>query len=321
MPDPVVNATAPAAAPTPATPSVVPPVEGAKPPMDAKAPPPAASAKAEAPKPTAAEIRKLKVKLDGADIDMSEEDVIKLAQKGGSAEKRFLEAANLKKQVEQVLDLLKTNPAEAMKRLGQDPRKFSEEFLVEALKREAESPEQKRIRETEEKLKNYEKQETVREATAKKQAEEAAASAKQKANAEKEAQIIAKFDSIFTEALSKSGLPKNARTVARMAELQRVNLRSKGGYTAEQLAEVVRQDYDSEFKTRTDDLNGDQIIELLSRVNPDLLKKITKAQIAKLKGAPQKFSQNTAQVPVTQDEGTGMHKNWRELQKARRRFQ
>lgn len=318
---PVVTApvTTPAQVP-PSTQAAAVNAANAKTPTDGTPPP----AKAEPAKPaTPAEIRKIKIKLEGKEEELTEDEAAIWAQKGKGADKRFAEASALKKQVEEVLQLMKSNTPEAMKRLGLDPRKFSEEFLIEALKREAESPEQKKIRETEEKLKAYEKAEADRDAATKKKTEEDAAAAKIRDNQRKEAEIIAKYDTLFVAALEKSGLPKNAYTVKRMAELQRVNLKSKSAYTADQLAEVVRQDYDTEMKHRTDGLDGEKLLEFITKINPDLLKKIAKAQIAKLKGKPQQFTPANPvdpAAPPSADNGS-VHKSWRDLQLARRKFQ
>ena len=281
---------APAATPTPAV--------GAKPPVEAKAP-----------APTPAEIRKFRLKLEGKEEEVTEDEVIALAQKGKSADRRFQEAAGVRKEAEDVLEFIKQNPGEALKKLGLDPRKFSEEYLVEALKREAETPEAKEARETKEKLAAFERKEAEREAAKKKADEEAELTAKQAAKEKKEREIIDKYDGIFVAALEKCGLPKNAYTVKRMAELQRVNLKSKGDFSADQLAKIVREDYDSEFKHRTADMDGEKLIELLTSINPDLLKKITKAQIAKLKGK-QTFTQNT---PVPEPVSGEKPMSWREF--------
>lgn len=326
---PVSTTTAPAT-PTGAaiTPAQVPPSVQAAAAAGGKATTPVAAKAPEAPKsPTTAEIRKLKLKLNGADTEMTEDEVIRLAQQGGAASKRFEEAAAIRKQAEMVAELMKNNTAEAMKRLGIDPRKFSEEFLVEALKREAESPEQKNVRETREKLAAYEKAEADRAVAQKRQAEEAAKLAKQQEMHKKESEIIAKYDAMFVSALEKTGLPKNAQTVHRMATLMKVNLnnaRATGTtpYSAEQLAEVVKQDYDTEFTSRTSSLEGEQLIEALEKMSPGILKKLTKAQIAMLKAKPLQHTSPNPHQPVTDaKEDLGVHKSWRGLQKARRKFQ
>lgn len=302
MAEPIVT---PTATPTPALGGTPPVGDLTKVPAPAAAKPPVEAVKP----PTQAEIRKLKMKIDGKEEEITEEEAIVLAQKGKAADKRFQEAAAKQKEAEEVLEYIKQNPGEALKKLGLDPRKFSEEYLVEQLKREAETPEAKEIRETKEKLAAFEKKEAEREAAKKKADEEEAMSAKQRANAEKERQIIEKYDGIFLAALQKSGLPKNAYTVSRMAELQRVNLKSKGDFSADQLAKVVKEDYDAELKLRTSDMDGDKLIEMLTAINPDILKKITKAQIAKLKGK-QTF---TAPTDPTPPPSTEKPLTWREF--------
>jgi hypothetical protein len=259
--------------------------------------------------------RRLKLKIDGQEHDLSEEEVMQLASLSAGAQKRFSEAAALRKQAEEAVAYLKANPAEAMKKLGLDPRKFSEEFLVDALKREAESPEQKKVREYEEKIRSYE--------TAEKQRQEAAArkAAEDKANADRAAQeaktkeIAERYEKVFIEALEKSGLEKNAYTIKRMAEFQKINRKMKLDLTPDSLAKLVKEDVEKEVVTTVKDRTGDQLMELLG---PDLIKRITKAQIAKLKGAPQKFAQNQ-EVPAgnVQNEQVDPNapKSWRDIRR------
>lgn len=281
-----------------------------------EAPKPVEGAKA----PTTTEIRKLKLRLDGADLELPEEQVIALAQQSGAAQKRFLEAAQTKKQAEQVLEFLQKNPKAALERLGVDVRKFSEETLANILKIEQESPEQKKIRQTEEKLRSYEEKEKAAEATAKKKAAEEAEASKQRADAEKQAAIMRRYDDIFVKALNESGLPKNAYTIKRMAELQRINLNKKLDLDASSLAKVVKEDYDAEFRQRlpkTDKgvLDGDKILEML---DPDVIKAITKAQIAKLKGSKHIKTSDPALVPPIKESPTATG-SWKDFRRGNRR--
>lgn len=276
------------------------------------APAAAAPAKAAEPvkEPTKAEIRRLKLKLDGQDLDLSEEEVIQLASLSAGAQKRFQEAAMQRKQNEDLVAYLKANPAEAMKKLGLDPRKFSEEFLVDALKKEAESPEAKKIREAEERIKGYEEKEKQQlEARQKWEAEQKALQEKAAADA-KQKEIIERYDRVFTEALEKSGCQKNQYTVKRMADLQRINLKKKLDLSADSLAKIVREDVENEVKHHVNDRTGEQLMEFLGA---DIIKKITKAQIAKLKGAPSNFGGNTSTTPREEAVDPNKPKSWREF--------
>ncbi len=218
---------------------------------------------------TPAEIRKLKLKLDGQDVEMAESEVIALAQQGKVAGKRFQEAASLRKQAEDVIRFAKENPTEFFNRTGMNARQWAEEYLVGELKREQMTPEQKKAHENEMKLKKYADDEKA----AKIQKEQADREALQKQHHDN-------YERVFIEALGKSGLPKTPYTMKRMAELQLVNLRKKLDLTADQLVKVVKEDYANEHKMLLGGFTGDQLMEFLG---PDLVKKLSKAQIAKLK--------------------------------------
>src|SRR6202043_3515109 len=105
--------------------------------------------------PAAAEIRKLKLKIDGGEVEMPEGEVIALAQQGKSAGKRYQEAADLRRQAEEILKAA-DDPTAFLTKKGKDVRKWAEEFLMGELKREAMSPEQRKALENEGKLKQFE---------------------------------------------------------------------------------------------------------------------------------------------------------------------
>lgn len=247
--------------------------------------------------------RKLKLKLEGKDVELTESEVIALAQRGTVSDKRFQEAAALRKQADDVLRFAKENPAEFFKRTGMNARQWAEEYLMQELKREQMNPEQKKAWENEQKLKRFEADEKAR-ADKAKQDELAALQKKHHDNYEK----------TFVEALGKSGLPKTPYTIKRMAELQLVNLKKKLELSPDQLAKVVREDYIAEQKSLFGSLEGDKLMELLGE---ELIKKLSKAQIAKLKakgtgagGTPPVRSSGSEKAPMS----------WKEYQRRNRRL-
>lgn len=321
---PVDSAAAPVSKAAEAPKSAAPAAEAPKAPEAAKG-----AEAAPAKEPTAADIRKLKLKLDGMDIELPENEVVALAQQSAAAQKRFMEAAQLKKQVteerarvEQALEFVKSQPAEALKRLGIDLRTFAEETLTQILSKEREeaalTPDQKKARELEAKLRAYEEKEKAAEEEAKQKAAAEAEEKARKANAEKEAAIMKKYDEMFTDALKKSGVPATPWSVARMATLMRINLKNKHELNAEQLASVVKEDYDGEFKSRMPktekgDYDGEKLLAMLG---PDVEKAIKAAFVAKLKSPKaQKFS-TPVETPV--EKKTESPKRWRDFQNKNR---
>lgn len=243
--------------------------------------------------------RMMRLKVEGQELELPESEVIALAQQGKQAGRKFQEAAQMRREAEALAHLLKSNPKEALSKFGIDVRKFSEETLVEMLKREQETPEQKTARENEEELKRYRDEE-------KKRKEEA----EQKVKQELEEKHLKNYTELFVKALSESGLPKTTFTVKRMAELQLVNLRKGLNLDASRLAEIVREDYISEQKALFGASDGNTLMELLG---PDAVKKLSKAQIAKLKATSQKFNK-PAERPVSKDPGEKAL-SWKEIQR------
>lgn len=209
------------------------------------------------------------LKIDGKDVKVSREEMIVLAQQGKVSTQRFQEASKLRQEAEQIMAFAKQNPTEFFKKTGMNAREWAEQFLVNELTVEAMSPEQRKARANEEKLRQYEAGEKQR---AEKQKQEAL---ERDTNTHRN-----RLDLMFTQALNESGLPKTPFTVKRMAELHLINLKNKLELEPTQLAKLVREDFAKEQKALMGGLDGDQLIEFLG---PELVKKLSKAQIAKLK--------------------------------------
>lgn len=245
--------------------------------------------------------RMMKIKVDGKEVEMSEKEVLELASAGKSSNQRFQEAAKLRREAEQVLKFAKENPVEFFQKTGMNARQWAEQYLMTELQKEAESPEQKKARENEEKLKKLEAQDKQRKDS------EMQEQIKRATNMERE-----RLEKLFTKALMDSGLPRTKFTVKRMAELQLVNIKNKFELPPEKLAQIVREDYINEQKSLLGSLEGDQLLDFLGS---DLVKKFSKAQIAKLKargtgGSTQKKTDKAPEEP-------GL--SWREYQKRNRR--
>ena len=255
---------------------------------------PAGPAAPAAAAPAQAEIRKMKLKLDGHEVELPESEVIAYAQQGKVASQRFQEASALKKQAEQIMQAAKSNPVEFFKQTGLDPRQWSEQYLLEQLQIEAMSPEQKKARENEDRLRKYEANEKAQKEA--KQNEE---------RLEMQKEHHDRYEKLFISALNESGLPRTKFTIKRMAELQLINIKNKYELNAGQLAKIVREDYISEQKALFGAAEGDQLLELFG---PELIKKLSKAQIAQLKAKG--LTNSTGSKPKRQDAGDEQPLDW-----------
>lgn len=248
--------------------------------------------------PTPAEIRKLKLNIDGQDVELPESEVIARAQRESASSKRFQEAAQMRKQAEDILKLAEDNPGEFLSKRKKNAREWAENYLLEELKLEQMSPEQKKALENEQKLREYEKEKKE---------------TKDRQDADEREKLTNhhrdRFDKLFVEALNKSGLPKTPYTIKRMAELQSTNVKKKLELSPDQLAKLVREDYIAEQKALFGATEGDQLLDLFGE---DLVKKMSKAQIAKLKS---KGVRTSASAPARDRENGGEKAmSWREYQ-------
>jgi hypothetical protein len=245
---------------------------------------PAVEAKADAPKADAAavaeakaEARKFKVKVDGEELEVPEEDLLRDYQTRKASDKRFQEAAAAKKeaaemraQVNSVLELMTKDPrafAEKAKGLGLNPEEFAMAILqpiVEAEVQQARvkemTPEQRERYDLEQKLAEYERRELER-----KQVEEK--TAKERADAERQANVSKLREQIGTtilEALKTTKLPQSPETAMDLANL---------------LEESMQRGLDVDAKTLAKDLEARRAAELKAVVTPDLIDPEIRKQI------------------------------------------
>lgn len=249
--------------------------------------------------------RMLKLKVDGQDLELSESEVIALAQQGRSASKRFQEAAATKREAEQIVNYLKSNPKEAFKKLGIDVRKFSEDTLMELIQHDKMTPEQKEAHQAKLDLKKYRDQESAAKEKAKKDQDSAL-----------EQQHMKTFDETFTQALSEKGLPKTPFTIVRMAQLT-IAANKKGlNMPASELAKIVREDYQRDQSALLEGLEGD---DLLSFLGKEALKRISKAQLSKYKAKGAVPAVRQAQSKPSEN-GEKPVSTWKQFTKRNRGF-
>lgn len=255
--------------------------------------------------PTQAQVaRMIKMKVDGQEMELPESEIIALAQQGKSANKRFQEAAAAKREAEQVVNFLKSNPKEAFKKLGIDVRKFSEDTLLEFIQQEQMSPEQRKAHENEQELNKY--RESEKSLKAQREAQERETLEKHHHD---------NYEKIFIQALTESGLPKTPYTVMRMAQLEAVNVSKKLSLTPSQLAKVVREDYINEQKALYGAADGETLLELLGK---DAVKKLSKAQLSKYKASAQNSGTFKSKTSTTKETQENPISAWKAMQKKTR---
>lgn len=113
--------------------------------------------KDEKPKQEKPSKRYLKVKVNGKEVEVDEDTLIRDYSKYTSADEKFREAAKLTKSTEAFLKALKENPEAVLSdpRLALKKKEIAEKWLREAIEAELETPEAKASRERDEELKRY----------------------------------------------------------------------------------------------------------------------------------------------------------------------
>lgn len=241
-----------------------------------------APAEAKAPSETAVatEIRRMKLKVDGHELDLPEDEVIKLAQMGKSASKRYEEAAALrresaaeKQQAEQFFGMLR-DPQKLAKlladpRVGIDVKKWAEQYVWDQIQEERLSPAEKKARDNERKLAEIEDRDK---------------NAKAEADKQQDAALISHYEGDYekkiTEALGMGGVPKTPMTVRRMAHYMRIAFKNDLDITPRDLVDRVRQDFLAEQRELFGAVDGDALIGLLGE---DTAKRLRNADLKRLK--------------------------------------
>lgn len=230
---------------------------------------------------------KVNNKVKDVELDLSnDEEVQKYLAKALGADEKFQEAANMRKQMEQLIGELKNNPLAILKHpeLGIDVRKLAEMVLTEEIEEMQLTPEQKKIRDLENALKEREEKERI------------ALEAKEKAERERlENEAIVHLDEQITQALSKSSLPQSPYVVRRLTDymIQAIDAGFKD-VTFEQILPYVEEQITGElnrlFESAPDD-TFDKLME--SVVGKKNLDKYRKKQVSKVKASPKPVVKDT----------------------------
>lgn len=225
--------------------------------------------------------RKYKTKVNGKQHEVeldpdNEEEVARYLQKAMASDEKFEEAAQLRKSVSQLVEMLKTNPLEILRRpeLGIDIKALAEQVLNQEIEEMNKTPEQKKLEEMERKLKEYEEEKTKLE-EAKRQAE----------MGKIQEEAFRQLDEDITSALSSSQLPKSPYVIKRIADtmIEAVNL----GYpdvTVKDVLPVVEQQIQNEIRQMFE-LAPEDVLDGLTEkyVGKSTLNKMRQKRLAKSK--------------------------------------
>lgn len=223
--------------------------------------------------------RQFKLKVDGEDIveevDLSDEDYLtKQMQLAKVAQKRMQETAVLKKEVGQLLELLETDPASALEKLGINPEEFSHKYLSKKVEEMKKSPEQLAKEKLESELENL-----------KRELEKRDNETREAEMARLQAEYSMQIDQDITNALSsQSDLPKSPYVVKRIADMMMLAINNGNpNVSAKDVVPIVRK----QIKKELQDMFGMMPEDLLeTAIGKQNVERMRKKRLASAKKAP-----------------------------------
>lgn len=205
-------------------------------------------------------IQKIKI----GDTEYDESTLKSMIEKSSGAEKKFLEAAKMRKEAMRFFKLAKENPKEFLAKTGLDPKKFAYDEVAQDIKNKLRDPKEVALEEAEKRIKEYEA----------KEAEQKRLTAEARLEQESKA-LEQKFHSEMIEALEAyPELPKNGFTVAKLAEAIET-VRSKTGIllTAKEVAPKVVSDMRRQVEGVVKGLSAEQLVSLIGKESVDAILK------------------------------------------------
>jgi hypothetical protein len=259
-------------------------------------------------KAEAAAKKAYKLKVGGKDLEVDESELLKRAQMGYSADQKWQEAAQMRKQMDSFIHLLQTDPAKALEQMGYDVDKMAEERIKYRIEEMQKSPEQIEREKMQRELESM-KAERERERT----------EVQQRETQRIQDQYAIEIENDISAALddSSAGFPKTPYVVKRVADMMilaiqegiRTNNDSLKRVTAKDILPIVREEIRREQRELYD-LSSDEDFEQL--VGKDRLNKYRKSKLKKTATKPTSATDvkptGTKELQKAQDEANSKQK-------------
>lgn len=244
-------------------------------------------------------LQSLKVKINGVEQEVKVEELLKTYQKSQGADQKFYEASQMKKQAEEVINILKNRPFEVLEKLGLDIDELAEQRLLQKLQYEQMTDEEKELYESKEKLKHYETQERIR-----REQEEF-----HKLNQLKQLHIE-NYTKQIQDVIEKNDLPRDSHTVKKFLNYMGQAISNKINVTVSDLVELVKEDLATEERQFLDRYKKRDISKLIEELGDDTVKAIQKEHIKKLKN-PYVTNVNPVTKTVTKGKSKPTLEDWK----------
>jgi len=218
------------------------------------------------------EIRRYKVKINGEEHDVDENELKRGYSHQKAANKEMQAAKALQKQAMGILEQLKDEGTlfQVMKQLGHDPRGLSEKYLSEIIKDEMLDPRDRELKEAKRKIQEYEDFKTKEKADV-----------EERNGKEMQKRFSEDYTKQFTEALDKSELPVTKETISRMAHYIKLAAELDNyAMTADEASKLVQDDYTKKYRSVIANADGEQLMKLLG---DDIANKVRKWDTSRVK--------------------------------------
>lgn len=229
---------------------------------------------------------RVKIKVDGEEVEITLDQAVREYRRRAAADKRFQEASAQRKAADDLMSKLKSDPWEALRELGVDPDKAASDRILAKIEEEKLAVDNPAELERRKIAKQLEQEKAAREAL-EKQKEEVELSKKRDI-------IRSRIDKQFTAALTEAKLPATPYTVARMAEVVARNIREDPRFdaTPAELAQLVREDIQVELAAVLRSLKPEQIEAFLGEGTVKALRNhdLERVRNPKLQGQPRKLT-------------------------------
>lgn len=213
---------------------------------------------------------KHKLVIDGKEEELDYDDVLSYAQKAKASDKKFSQAAEMRKAVENFMENLQQGQDydRLVQIMGEQRAvEWAEKLLLKKLEYDEMTPEQKRIFELEQRTKSFEEQEKKRKADEENHQRMAARN-----------QAVQEIDTEIGQALQSLGRRPTPRLVARIAEQMLASLSSQDGkrMPANEAMKRVLGEYQQDHAEYFNELSVEEALKVLPK---KLLDGIRKAQV------------------------------------------
>lgn len=229
--------------------------------------------------------QRIKLNIYGREEEHDLEEVKRLAQIGKAGQQSLQKAAEMRKAVQQFEEQFGKDPVSAMvQKFGPEKTKeMLEHKLYEFYQKAKETPEQRESREAKEELSRLK---------AEREAEKA--KAEEFRQQQLEDHFANKWNREFTDAIKTTGMEHNAFNVARMSELALLALDNELDVNPVDIAKMVKAENEDKLRKLTTTLSPEQLMQYLG---DEMVDKIRKANLTKLKTSPVQRRPGTAPKP------------------------